>query len=255
MHFDDLDRSLRVFETAHDRAVLPEIYMVARIDGRGFTKLTKETIDFEKPFDVRFRDLMISTTRHLMDCGFGIVYGYTQSDEISLLFDLNDRTFGRKTRKIMSVLAGEASAHFSVGLGHAAAFDCRISELPNTRLVVDYFRWRHEDARRIAKNAHSYWLLRSEGKTARQATQAIEGLSIAAKNELLFQHGINVNDLPNWQKRGSGTYWETYSRTGTNKQTGETTETQRRQLVTNMELPLRDDYSAFLTQFLTRETP
>lgn len=37
--------------------------MVARIDGRGFTKLTKERHDFARPFDERFRDLMIETTR------------------------------------------------------------------------------------------------------------------------------------------------------------------------------------------------
>ena len=45
-------------------------------------------------------------------CGFRIVYGYT------------------------------ASAKFSILLGSVAAFDCRICELPNVPLVVDYFRWR-----------------------------------------------------------------------------------------------------------------
>ena len=35
-----------------------------------------------------------------------------------------------------------------------AAFDCRISQLPSLDLVVDYFRWRGEDARRNALNAH-----------------------------------------------------------------------------------------------------
>ena len=32
--------------------------MKAIIDGRGFTKLTKEKCDFERPFDMRFRDAM-----------------------------------------------------------------------------------------------------------------------------------------------------------------------------------------------------
>jgi tRNA(His) 5'-end guanylyltransferase len=30
------------------------------------------------------------------------------------------------------------------------------------------------------------------------------------KNELLFQHGINFNDLPTWQRRGVGLYWQEY---------------------------------------------
>ena len=40
MRFDDLDRTMRVLETAHDLCVLPGLYVVARLDGRGFTRLT-----------------------------------------------------------------------------------------------------------------------------------------------------------------------------------------------------------------------
>ncbi len=47
MKFDELDARLRVFETAHDLCVLPGLFMVARIDGRNFTRLTKETHKFE----------------------------------------------------------------------------------------------------------------------------------------------------------------------------------------------------------------
>jgi len=36
-----------VFETAHDLCVLPGLHMVARLDGRGFTRLTKEVHQFE----------------------------------------------------------------------------------------------------------------------------------------------------------------------------------------------------------------
>jgi tRNA(His) guanylyltransferase len=86
MKFDELDRKMRVFETASDSCVLPGIYMVARIDGRNFTRLTKEVHAFEAPFDIRFRDLMVGTVEHLMQCGFRVIYGYTQSDEITLGF-------------------------------------------------------------------------------------------------------------------------------------------------------------------------
>lgn len=41
MIFDELDRKMRVYETSADARVLPEIFMVARIDGRGFTRLTR----------------------------------------------------------------------------------------------------------------------------------------------------------------------------------------------------------------------
>lgn len=207
MKFDDLDQKMRVFETAHDLCVLPGLHMVARLDGRSFTRLTKEVHKFEAPFDPRFRDLMLETAEHLMSgCGFNILYGYTESDEISLLFGLEENSFGRKLRKLISILASEASAKFSLSLGAMACFDCRVSQLPTLDLVVDYFRWRNEDAHRNALNAHCYWRLRKEGKNVGDATGALKGMSVADKNELLFKHGINFNDLPLWQRRGVGLY-------------------------------------------------
>ena len=144
MKFDDLDEKMRVFETAHDHCVLPGLWMVARLDGRGFTKLTKETMQYEAPFDVRFRDAMLDTTEHLMTCGFNVVYGFTESDEISLLLSQSENSFGRKLRKLNSVLAGEASAKFSLLIGRVGCFDCRISQLPTLDLVIDYTLHRHD---------------------------------------------------------------------------------------------------------------
>lgn len=253
MKFDDLDRKMRVFETAHDLCVLPGLYMVARLDGRSFTRLTKEVQQFEAPFDVRFRDLMMDTAEHLMSgCGFNVIYGYTESDEISLLFGLEENSFGRKLRKLISILAGEASAKFSLLLGGAASFDCRISQLPSVDLVIDYFRWRNEDAHRNALNAHCYWLLRKQGQGVSEATAALKGMSTADKNDLLFRNGINFNDLPMWQKRGIGLYWENYDRPAVNLVTGETVFARRRRIRRDLELPMKDDYSAFLRNLITR---
>jgi len=252
MKFDELDDKMRVFETAHDLCVLPGMHMVARLDGRSFTRLTKEVHQFEAPFDVRFRDIMLATAEHLMTgCGFNFVYGYTQSDEISLLFALDDNSFQRKLRKLISVLSGEASAKFSLLLGAVGVFDCRICELPSVDLVVDYFRWRNEDAHRNALNAHGYWLLRKQGKAVGEATAAMSGLSVAQKNELLFQNGVNFNDLPLWQKRGSGLYWEECERPAENPVTGEKVTARRRRVRRDLELPMKDDYSVFLTKLLS----
>jgi tRNA(His) 5'-end guanylyltransferase len=250
MKFDDLDKKMRVFETAHDYCALPGLYMVARLDGRGFTKLTKETHPFEAPFDERFRDLMIETTKHLMNCGFNVLYGYTESDEISLLFHPDENSFSRKLRKYQSVLAGEASAKFSLLLGDVACFDCRISQLPRKQDLTDYFRWRNEDAFRNALNAHCYWKLRAEGQNLAQATKRIKGLSVAEKNELLFQRGINFNDLPAWQKRGVGVCWETWQKESKNPKTGQTVFAERRRLKVELELPMRDEYDLFVQNFI-----
>lgn len=250
MKFNELDQMMRVFETAHDYCVLPDMYMVARIDGRNFTRLTKEVHNFEAPFDERMRDYMVGTTAHLMDCGFRAIYGYTQSDEISILFHPEITTFDRKLRKYSSILAGEASAKFSLLLGDHAAFDCRISELPSAGRVCDYFRWRNEDAHRNALNAHSYWMLRREGETVEAATKALHKLSVAEKNELLWQKGINFNDLPLWQKRGVGLYWETYEKVGNNPLTGEKIAAMRRRLKVETELPMKEQYGSFVARLV-----
>jgi tRNA(His) 5'-end guanylyltransferase len=250
MNFDDLDSRMRVFETAHDHCVLPGMYMAARLDGRNFTSLTKKRHDFESPFDTRFRDMMVATVEHLMGCGFNILYGFTQSDEISLLFHPQEQAFGRKLRKYNSILAGEASACFSLRMAEIATFDCRISQLPNRDLVIDYFRWRQEDAHRNALNAHCYWLLRHQGASVQKATNDLLGLSVAEKNELLFSHGINFNDLPAWQKRGIGLYWETYQKEGHNPITGETVQADRRRIKHDLELPIKDGYDALVLNLL-----
>jgi tRNA(His) 5'-end guanylyltransferase len=250
MKFEELESRLRVFETSHDHCVLPGIYIATRLDGRSFTRLTKELYHFEAPYDVVFRDYMVETVKHLMDCGFRVVYGYTQSDEISLLFHPQEDSFSRKLRKYNSILAGEASAKFSLLLGGAACFDCRISQLPRPEDVINYFRWRNEDAHRNALNAHCYWALRKDGMSASRATNHLVGMSVGDKNELLFQHGINFNDLPNWQKRGTGVYWEEYEKPAWNPKTKEDVIATRRRLKVDYELPMRDEYSEFVSGFL-----
>lgn len=253
MKFEQLDRRMRVFETAHDHCVLPGVHMVARIDGRSFSHLTRVAQRFDAPYDERFRDCMLAALAHVMECGFSTLYGYTQSDEMSVLFRRDESTFGRKLRKFDSVLAGEASARFSLSLGAVGAFDCRISQLPRDQDVVDYFRWRHEDAHRNALNGHCYWLLRRQGLDDDAATRKLNGVSVAARNELLFQHGINFNDIPAWQKRGVGMYWRDESSPGLDPRTNTPVTITRRKLYTDLDLPMKDDYDAFVRGFVERQ--
>lgn len=250
MKFDALDQMMRIYETSADFCVLPGMFMVARLDGRSFTRLTKEVHAFEAPFDSGFRDLMVQTAESLMCCGFRVTYAYTESDEISLLFDRNEQHFGRKLRKYNSILAGEASARFSMLLGSVATFDCRISQLPSFDLVRDYFRWRNEDAARNALNAYCYWTLRKRGLDEHAATKRNLGLSTRQKNELLFDLGINFNDVPRWQKRGIGLYWEDFEKESHNPAKTEPVTARRRQIKRDFDLPMKDQYDKYLERLL-----
>ena len=250
MKFDDLDKKMRVYERSIDQIIAPDIYLVARLDGRNFTRLTKEVCQFEAPFDVRFRDMMVNTVEHLMDCGFRVIYGFTESDEISLLFHKDEETFGRKVRKYNSVLAGEASAVLSLKMGLPAVMDCRIIPLPNAERVQDYFLWRQEDACRNALNAHCYWTLRKEGQSVQAATAEVAGKSISDKNELLFSRGVNFDKLPAWQKRGIGVFWADVEKVGFNPITKQEVLTTRRELTVEYDLPLGQKYGEMVAAFL-----
>ncbi|MBQ2804171.1 MAG: guanylyltransferase [Lachnospiraceae bacterium] len=252
MRFDDFDKKMRVYEESLDQFILPDMYLVARLDGRSFTRLTKEVCQFEAPFDERFRDMMIKTVQYLMNCGFRMIYGFTESDEISLLFHPDDQTFGRKVRKLNTTLAGEASAAFSLESGRLATFDCRIVPLPNIERVCDYFLWRQEDAHRNSLNAYCYWTLRKEGMSKTQATALLEGKSVSYKNELLFSKGINYNDVPNWQKRGIGVRYQEVEKEGFNPVTKEMVKTTRRELVTKLDIPLGEEYKEWIRELLNK---
>lgn len=248
MKFDDFDLKMREYETSSDVCVAEDVWMVARIDGRGFTRLTKDVCKYEAPYDVRFRDLMIATTKSLMQCGFHVVYGYVQSDEISLLFDLQEKQFGRKMRKFNSVLAGQASAHFSLGIGQLATFDCRVSQLPDRQHVVDYFRWRQQDAIRNSLNSWCYWKMRESGCSARRATSRMVGMTVQEKQQTLKdEFGVDFELQPRWQRHGVGLRWERYSKEATNRLTGVKVEVNRRRIEVDSELPRGDTYRRYLS--------
>ena len=264
MKFDDFDKKMRSYEESLDQIIPEDIYIVARLDGRSFTKLTKETVGFDAPFDERFRNLMVDTTKYLIEnSGFQILYGYTQSDEISLLFKKTDNTFGRKVRKINTTLAAEASVAFNkfyqnlhgVPSGIMATFDCRVIPLPNLEKVKDYFLWRQEDSNRNALNGWCYWTLRKEGSSARAATKTLSGKGNSFKTELLFERGINYKNLPSWQKNGVGLNVAEVEKIGFNPMRNESVSTKRRQLVINYDLPIHSKYGEFIETLVNKEGP
>lgn len=140
---------------------------IIRIDGHCFSKFMK---CFLLPFDKYFQDVMIETTKDIINEFHGIT-GYTQSDEISILFppviidiEKDKRTFifGGKISKITSIIASYGSVRFNYYLlkniekwkdeknynkikekilSGTAHFDGRVFNIEMND-VVDYFKWR-----------------------------------------------------------------------------------------------------------------
>ena len=171
---------------------------------------------------------MVQAARHLMRCGFEVVYAYIESDEISLLFSYGTTVFDRKEQKFNSILAGEASVAFTEAFGTPGVFDCRLVPLPTVEVVMDYFRWRQEDSHRNALNAYVYWTLL--------------GIGNELKKELLFDAGIDYEATPAWQRWGTGLYVETVERRGVNPRTGEEETGYRNALKVNHNLPVGNPY-------------
>jgi len=243
MNNDAFEARLRALEYYHTLKIVPGTWVVLRVDGRGFSRFTQER--FSKPFDDRFNALMVTTAQALLE-EFQGIYAYTESDEISVLFPPSWTLFDREVEKLVSLSAAMASATFTLACGERATFDSRVWIGVTEQDVIDYFRWRQSDAARCALNGWAYWTLRQEGRSVSQATRTLEGQTTAFKNELLYERGINFNELPAWQRRGTGLYWEVYGKEGVNPLTGQSVLTERRRVKVNQDLPMKEDYSAFL---------
>lgn len=243
--FEALQRSREWF---HGLRLLPGAWTVVRVDGRSFTRFTDSR--FEKPFDERFSASMVAAAETLVT-ELDAVLAFTESDEISVLFKPEWDLFDRSVEKLVSISAGVASAAFTHACGEPAHFDSRIWLGTAIDDVVDYFSWRQADATRCALNGWCYWTLRSEGKTASQVTKALHGMSSGGKNELLFERGINFNDVPAWQRRGIGIWWESTLRDGYNPRTETTVPVLRRRLHIERELPIKDEFRQLVSTLIS----
>ncbi len=247
MDRNTFEQRMRALEYFHSLRVLPGAWVVLRVDGRSFSRFTEA--HYEKPFDPAFHALMLQTARTLLEELQG-VYAYTESDEISILFRPEWKLFDREVEKLVSISAGIASATFTLASQQPAHFDSRLWLGVDVAQVIDYFCWRQADAARCALNGWCYWTLRKAGNSVAAATTALKKQSVAAKNELLFQHGINFNDVPAWQRRGSGLFWETYEKTGYDPIQQKEVTTSRRRIQVNEELLMKEGYGDWLRQII-----
>jgi len=236
---------MRQGEIYHALRVPDDCYIVLRVDGRAFHSYTEK---YERPFDPRFHEHMLRAAAALTESFVGDL-AYTESDECSLVLGPQWDYLGRSVEKLISLTAATAASDFAVSSGDPVAFDSRVCVYSRLETVLDYLAWRQDDCWRCCVNGWAYWTARREGMDNRQATQIVDGPS-RLKHDFLHQRGINVADVPSWQKRGSCILRETYEREGFNPKTQETVMATRRRLTRCEELPRGEEFRTFCAQIL-----
>lgn len=237
---DSLGNRMKLYESLANHKLMPGLPVLVRLDGVAFHTFTK---GLERPYDIRLSQLMVATTKHLVSLS-GANIGYTQSDEISLLFHTDNRNtqlyYDSKTFKMVSILAAKATLFFNQHLQSAIpdkvefypVFDCRVWTVPSKIEAVNSFIWREKDAVRnsVTMAAQSFY-----------SHKELHKKTSSQKQEMLFQKGINWNNYPTFFKRGTYIQKRTISRPFTDKEIENLPPKHEARLNPNLEV-VRNDY-------------
>ena len=199
---DDIGDRMKSYEMTAEWRLMPLVPVCARLDGRAFHTFTQ---GLDRPFDRGMCDSMTQTCRWLVEQTSAVV-GYTQSDEITLIWfqetPKSELFFGGRVQKMTSILASMASVFFNRILpntlpgkvGYMPVFDCRVWSVPTQQEAANMLIWRQQDAIRNSVQMAA----RSE-----YSHNELIGKNTGEMHEMLFQRGINWSNYPGHFKNGT----------------------------------------------------
>ena len=224
-NFNSLGDRMKRYEYVSRNYLPRRVPVIIRIDGKAFHTFTK---GMRKPFDRVLMSAMQETMRFLCENIQGCVFGYTQSDEITLVLTdyatiTTDAWFGYNIQKMCSVSASMATLAFSnaytaelwknfpeamrdsnnginkyietlVAKMGTAMFDARVFSIPKDE-VCNCLIWRQQDATRNSIGAVGQ---------ANFSQRELHGKNCNKIQDMLWEErNINWNDFPTDCKRGS----------------------------------------------------
>lgn len=232
MDTSDLANRMKDYEKRNRYYLQKRLPVIIRLDMRAGHTFTK---GFKRPFDEIFMKTIAETAKYLCENIQNVKMSYQQSDEISLLLvDYEkldtDQWFDYRVDKLCSISASMATMVFNQifnglvreyrfnngenfdlstkegeekyyllqkyqsAIDSGAMFDSRVFNIPREE-VTNYFYWRQLDASR------------NSIQMVGQANFSHKELQYKSCNDiqdmLMTQKGINWNDFPTYQKRGS----------------------------------------------------
>jgi len=211
--YDSLGDRMKGYENIARNYLTRRIPTIIRVDGKAFHTFTR---GMEKPFDRILMTTMQNTMKYLCENIQGCVFGYTQSDEITLVLTdyatiTTDAWFGYNIQKMCSVSASMATLAFS--------------------------------------NAYTVELWKNFPEAMRNSIEAVgqanfsqkelHGKSCNVIQDMLWKDcGINWNDFPVDCKRGSACYKTRVRETVSILNKTETVEVFRNRWVIDREPPI-----------------
>ena len=224
------DRMKNYYEGRAKTYLTRRMPVIVRLDGRAFHSFTK---GFQRPYDELFHNAMNRTLEYLCSNIQGCKFGYTQSDEITLVltdYDTldTDGWFDYAVQKMCSISASMATLEFNrafneevnkwfqsritvesaeeyelgtadlyerynKSISNGAMFDSRVFNIPREE-VANCLIWRQQDATRNA--------IQMLGQS-NFSHKELQGKSCNDIQDMLMtQKGINFNDMPTEFKRG-----------------------------------------------------
>ncbi|GJN70464.1 tRNA(His) guanylyltransferase [Purpureocillium lilacinum] len=195
-------------------SLLPNTWIVVRIDGRGFTKMCAK-YGFEKPNDRRALDLMNAAAKAVVTDLPEITIGYGISDEYSFVFHKSCSLFERRASKLVSTIVSTFTANYVYSWPTyfpddpltypLPTFDGRAVVYPSVQNLRDYLSWRQVDCHINNLYNTTFWaLIQLGGLDNKEAEKTLAGTLASDKNEILFSRfHINYNNEPEMYKKGS----------------------------------------------------
>ncbi|KAF1945347.1 Thg1-domain-containing protein [Clathrospora elynae] len=228
---------MKQYESNFDFTLPLDTPIILRLDGHGFSRFTAH---FDRPFDQRIHDAMISTCADLLHFFTKATIAYTQSDEITLVFPAGVQSFNERVQKLASLGASYCSVRFNKhlagclermpepplkGMGEVevlgtAYFDARFFAVPSIEEALNNLLWRcRTDAVRNAVSAFARTMY---------STKEMHGRRTQELMDMMKEKGVRFEEaVPKWAIEGCLMKREQYEHEGVNLKTGHEEKTLR----------------------------
>ena len=271
---DSLEKRMKSYEAIPKNFLTRHIPVIIRLDGKAFHTFTR---GMKKPFDNILMQTMQETMKYLCENIQGCVFGYTQSDEITLVLKdyekiSTDAWFGYNVQKMTSISASMATLAFNkffeencnivwdnyyeawnhaeeenkynemlYGKINKAMFDSRVFSIPKDE-VCNCLIWRQQDATRNSIEAVGQ---------ANFSQKELQKKNLNQIQEMLFsQANINWNDFPTECKRGSCCYKRQVEKEVIISKTKEVKKINRNEWYIDKEIPIFTQNREYIEKWL-----